>query len=79
MPEARPAQEALIGVLLDARTAAGLTQRELGTLLKRQHTFVGKIENGSRQINVVEFVEVARALKVDPAKLLTKFILAAKL
>jgi len=77
MPPVGPKQRALIAVLLDARNKAGLTQRELGALLRRQHTFIGKIENGSRQCSVVEFAEIARALKVDPTKLLGKFLEAA--
>ena len=53
-----------------ARTNAGLTQRELARRLDRAHSFVGKIESGERQLNVLEFCDYASALGTDAADLL---------
>ena len=64
----------LIGVLAKTRKAAGLTQRDLASRLKRPHSFVGRLEAGERRLDVVEFIEVARALDVDPAKLFAQLI-----
>lgn len=50
--------------------SAGLTQRGLAERLKRPHSYVAKIEGGERRIDVLEFAELARALRVDPLKLL---------
>ena len=58
--------------IAQARENAGLTQRELAIRLKRAHSFVGKIESGERRLDVVEFVEIARALKLDAAELLSR-------
>jgi transcriptional regulator with XRE-family HTH domain len=60
---------ALMKALLAARTKAGITQRELARRLGRSHSFVGKIESGERQLNVLEFCELADALNLDPKEL----------
>jgi DNA-binding transcriptional regulator YiaG len=54
--------EALMEALVEARDAAGLSQRELAKRLNRSHSFVGKIESGERQLNVLEFCEYVDAL-----------------
>lgn len=64
----------LIGVLTKARNAAGLTQRDLALRLKRPHSFVGRLEAGERRLDVVEFIEIAKALEADPAKLFALLI-----
>lgn len=64
--------KALMAVLVSVRTSAGLTQRELARRLGRAHSFVGKIESGERQLNVLEFIEVANALGVKPSELLKR-------
>ena len=60
-------------LLVGARKAAGLTQAELSQRLNRPQSFVSKYERGERRLDVVEFGEVAKALSVDPVKLLEKF------
>jgi len=79
MPKSGPAYEALIEILIAEREAAGLTQRELAERLNRLHSFIGKIETGTRHINVIEFIEVARALNVEPTRLLAKVVKATGL
>jgi transcriptional regulator with XRE-family HTH domain len=64
----------LIKVLVDAREAAGLTQRGLAARLKRPHSFVGRFEAGERRIDVIEFIEIARVLEVDPRQLFAKLL-----
>jgi transcriptional regulator with XRE-family HTH domain len=66
--------KALMATLAAARTEAGLTQRELARRLGRAHSFVGKIESGERQLNVLEFIEVAGALGVEPWTLLRRAV-----
>jgi transcriptional regulator with XRE-family HTH domain len=62
--------KALLSVLTKARTNAGLIKRELARRLDRAHSFVGKIESGERQPNVLEFCDYASALGTDAADLL---------
>lgn len=49
--------------LIQAREAAGLTQREAAALLGRAQSFVAKSESGERRVDVVELLEFAKAYK----------------
>ncbi len=60
------AYDTLLMCQVPARIASGKTQVELADLLKRPQSFVSKFENGDRRLDVVEFVEICRALQVDP-------------
>ena len=64
---------ALIAAIVAARHATGLTQRQLAAKLKRSNSFVWKIEAGERQINVLEFIEIAQILGITPSVLLAQF------
>ena len=57
---------AMIVTIVDARTAAGMTQRDLAAKMKRYPTYFGKVEAGEHQLDVLEFWEVADALGIDP-------------
>ena len=52
-----------------ARQAMGLSQEELAKRLDKHQTFVSKVENGDRYLDVLEFVRWCKALEVDPAEL----------
>jgi transcriptional regulator with XRE-family HTH domain len=59
-----------MAALIAARESIGLSQRELAKRLDRAHSFVGKIESGERQLNVLEFCEYADVLGADATELL---------
>ena len=59
-------------LLIQARKTAGLTQAELAEQLKRPQSFVSKMERGERRLDVIEFLEVARVLRLDVAAFLHK-------
>jgi len=59
-------------LLIQARKAAGLTQVKLAEQLKRPQSFVSKVERGERRLDVIEFLEVARALRLDVRAFLQK-------
>jgi transcriptional regulator with XRE-family HTH domain len=65
--------QAMIAVIAATRHAAGLTQRELAVKLQRSNSFVWKLEAGERQLNVLEFIEIAQILGVQPSVLLARF------
>lgn len=67
---------ALVAALKVARESAGITQRELARRLDRAHSFVGKIESGERQLNVLEFCEYADTLGTDAAELIRAVVRA---
>jgi transcriptional regulator with XRE-family HTH domain len=61
---------ALIGELEAARKRLRLTQEAFAAILGRHQQFVSRYEIGERRLDAVEFVDVARALRLDPAKLI---------
>jgi transcriptional regulator with XRE-family HTH domain len=63
-------QERLRALLKAARKKAGLTQDELAERMGAYKTFVSKYERGERQLDVIEFIAVAEALKLDPRALI---------
>jgi transcriptional regulator with XRE-family HTH domain len=48
------------------RTAAGLTQAEVGARLGRHQPFVSEVEAGQRRLSVVELMDFAEAIGFDP-------------
>jgi len=54
-----------------ARKEASLTQEKLAKKLRRPQSFVSKYENAEQRLDVVEFVEVTRALGIDASEALT--------
>lgn len=63
--------QALCAALVEARKSAKLSQQELARRLRRSQSFVAKIEVGERRLDVLEFIEIARALNRGPAELLS--------
>lgn len=61
-------QAAISGKLVAMRKAAGLTQRGLARLLRREPSFVTRIEQGERRVDLAEFFWLARACGEDPVK-----------
>ncbi len=58
--------DALVRLLVEERKRAGLTQRDLAQRIGKPPNFVARIETGQRNVSVVEFVVLARALDADP-------------
>ena len=59
-------------ILVEARRDAGLTQVALAKKLGRPQSFVSKFERGERRLDVIEFVEVARALSLNAARIVSE-------
>lgn len=59
-------------LLKEERGEAGLTQAELAKKLRRPQSYVSKYERAERRIDVVEFLEIARAIGFDPGEFLRK-------
>ncbi|MEM7120550.1 MAG: helix-turn-helix transcriptional regulator [Pseudomonadota bacterium] len=60
----------LIRKLVEARNAAGLTQQTLADRLGKPQSYVAKVEGYERRVDVVEFLELAREIGVDPLPML---------
>ena len=65
---------ALCAALRSARKAARLSQDELASRLKTSQTVIARIESGERRVDVVEFIDMARALRLDPREVLSELM-----
>ena len=65
---------ALVSVIVDARKAAGLTQRDLAAKLRVPQSLIAMIESYQRRVDVIEFLDLCRALKVPPHELLDQLL-----
>ncbi|MEH2304398.1 helix-turn-helix domain-containing protein [Nostoc sp.] len=53
-------------LLIKSRKAAKLTQAELSAKLELPQSYVSKYERGERRLDVIEFLQVAQVLEIDP-------------
>ncbi|WP_342619778.1 helix-turn-helix transcriptional regulator [Rhodoferax sp. GW822-FHT02A01] len=58
--------------LIRLRTEAGLTQRMLCDKIKKSQSFVSKVENGERYLDIIDFIDWTKAIKADPAVLIQR-------
>ena len=57
---------------MEARQATGLSQREFAKKLNRTNNFVWRIEAGERKVDVLEFIEIAKAAGIAPDELMRR-------
>lgn len=69
-----PEYRRLCELLVRTRESAGLRQTDVAKSLRKAQSYVSKVEQGERRLDVVEFLEFARAIRADPLKLLKKII-----
>ncbi|MBN3069985.1 helix-turn-helix transcriptional regulator [Pectobacterium brasiliense] len=62
----------VIKALREARIAKGITQGNLALALDRPQSFIAKVENGERRLDIVEFIHIARLLSLGPASIIAK-------
>jgi transcriptional regulator with XRE-family HTH domain len=63
---------AVVEVVKEARLAAGLRQADLAALVGRDQSWISLIEGSQRRLDVVEFIELARAIGVEPVDLFSQ-------
>ena len=56
----------LIDRLIAARRAADLTQTDLAQRLGKPQQFVSRYEVGDRRLDAIEYIDVAKAVGLDP-------------
>ncbi|HEY8180723.1 MAG TPA: helix-turn-helix transcriptional regulator [Thermoanaerobaculia bacterium] len=54
-------------VLVHARVKAGLKQSDVAARLGLPASYLSKIENGTRRLDVIELIQIAEAMGVDAA------------
>jgi transcriptional regulator with XRE-family HTH domain len=71
-----PRQIKLRKLLRDLREKRGLTQADVAARLGKPQSFVAKYEGGERRLSAIEFIDVARALDLEPAAVLRQLLKA---
>ena len=66
--------KSLCKLLINERIIKKLTQGELAERLGKPQSFVSKYENCERRIDVLEFIEITKSLKIDPIKIFINYI-----
>lgn len=61
-----PAADALAAAVVAMRKRTGMTQRDLAAALGREQNYIARIEQGQRRVDLVEWVQIFRALGEDP-------------
>jgi transcriptional regulator with XRE-family HTH domain len=56
-------------LLRELRESAGLSQEALSNKIGRPITYMGKVELGTRRIDLIETMEICQALGQEPAEL----------
>lgn len=62
----------LLSILVALREDKGLSQHELAKKLKKPQSFVSKYERGERRLDVVELLDITKALETDPHRVIDK-------
>jgi len=57
--------ELLRNLLIEARLKQSLTQTDVAFRISKPQSYVSKYESGERRIDVVEFLDICKALEVD--------------
>ncbi len=68
------ASEALAAAVVDLRNAAGMTQRQLAEAVGREQNYIARIEKAQRRVDLVEWVILCSACKVDPVAEISKLV-----
>ena len=61
-------------VLVAIREEAAVTQRELARRIGRAHSYVGRIESGTRRLDLPEFIEWCEALGKNPVAVVRRIM-----
>lgn len=64
----------VIRTLRSARLEKGMTQATLAQALGKPQSFIAKVENGERRLDVIEFIHFARLLSFDPTELIREIM-----
>ena len=65
-------------VIVHARERAGLKQSDVAAKLGLPASYLSKIENGSRRLDVIELLQIAEAIGTDPAEIVRELQSALK-
>lgn len=61
-------------LLIEKREATGMTQTEIADKLGEYQSFVARVESGQRRVDVIEFLDLAEILGLDPKKVIAELM-----
>jgi transcriptional regulator with XRE-family HTH domain len=61
-----PRYRVLVRRLIELRKALSLTQADLARRISKPQSFIAKVETGKRRLDVIELIDLVRALDADP-------------
>lgn len=64
----------LLEWLTNKRMLLGTTQQQLSEALNKPQSFVSKYENGERRLDLIETIEICKALNADPHELINALL-----
>ncbi len=67
-----PANYIFCSMLRDERTKRSLSQSVLAKKLDKPQSFIAKVEKGERRLDLIEFLTIAKAMKLDPIRFIRK-------
>jgi transcriptional regulator with XRE-family HTH domain len=59
-------------LITQSRLNLSITQATLAKQLNKPQSYVSKYESGERRLDIIEFLEILEALKIDPCKFIKK-------
>jgi len=67
-----PANRVFCTLLRDERTKKKLSQSVLAKKLDKPQSFIAKVEKGERRVDLIEFLAIAKAMRLDPIRFIHK-------
>lgn len=68
----------IAALLVELRKERGWLQQDLAHRMRRTQTFVSKYENGLRRLDVIELLDILRALDADPHEFVDQILAMPK-
>lgn len=65
-------------LLREARENARFTQMDLAKRLRKPQSYISKYETGERRIDVIEYLRIARAIRIEPLEVIRELSLKFK-
>ena len=63
----------MINSLILIRKKSGISQRDLAVKLNRAHSYIGRIETFERRLDVVDLINISRALGMTDKEIMKLF------
>ena len=68
-----PKYKSMINSLITIRKQRGISQRDLAIKLNKAHSYIGRIETFERRLDVVDLINIARALDLSDKEIVKIF------